>query len=922
VPEQNRDLVYESGQWQIHLGRRELLADGVPLPVGARAFEIVEILVRSANELVTKNDLMDRIWPGAMVGENTLQVHISAIRKALGQDRAMLKTASGRGYRLLGDWTIRRHEAARPPVGLQPMRVGGESPVTNFPAVVTPLVGRTAAVAQLRDLMSAYRAVTLTGPGGIGKTSLALKAARGVVGEFADGSWLVEFAPVSDPALVPTAAASVLKLPNEPGGLAPEALARGIGDKQLLLVLDNCEHLIGAVATLAETLLALCANTTIIATSRETLRIQGEYVYRVPPLEVPAPGRDEPDHILRHSAVELFIARTKALDTGFSPRAGELLSIGAICRHLDGIPLAIEFAAARAATLGVEQVAIGLRDRFALLTSGRRTALPRHRTLRAALDWSYELLSEAEQLLLRHLAIFAAGFTVEAATAVVNDGVAEPAAVMAGVANLVAKSLVVLDRNTVSRWYLLDTIRAHALEKLEGHGEHESAARRHATYFRDLFPRSPPASGAGVSRAGRTGLDREMDNVRVALNWCFSAGGDRALGVDLTAGFALWSRVDLGISLFDGAGSARQSPDLLTKALDAAEALDDLDAQARALMGLYNHHIFRAEHDKGWLAAERLSRVASRIGDPAVSRGADQVMGNVLFMLGKPQEGRKFLERFLNAERAAIDQPARFGFPTDHRAPTRACLSRTLWLLGFIEQARLEAQAALDEIRGTDHPLVLCRVLYFGMCRILPTAGDFAGAEQNITRLIEAATAINQPFWQTAGRFLSGKLMIERGDFADGVAVLNDAFDVCRRTGWRMSYPEFKGALAMGFAGLGELDEALAAVSEGLDGAVQGEHGRDLFFAELLRIKGEILHRQEAVSAAEDSFREALGIARAQEALLWELRAALSLARLRVKQGHGGEARQLLAPVHDRFTEGFETPDLRAARAFLDALTP
>ena len=164
--------------------------------------------------------------------------------------------------------------------------------------------------------------------------------------------------------------------------------------------------------------------------------------------------------------------------------------------------------------------------------------------------------------------------------------------------------------------------------------------------------------------------------------------------------------------------------------------------------------------------------------------------------------------------------------------------------------------------------------------------------------------------------------MIERGEFAQGVAVLHDAFGTCRRTGWRMSYPEFKGALATGFAGIGELDEALAAVSEGLDGAVQGEYGRDLFFAELLRIKGEILHQHEAVNAAEDSFREALSIARAQEALLWELRAALSLARVRANQGRGGETRRLVAQVYDRFTEGFGTPDLRAAKAFLDELSP
>jgi predicted ATPase len=202
----------------------------------------------------------------------------------------------------------------------------------------------------------------------------------------------------------------------------------------------------------------------------------------------------------------------------------------------------------------------------------------------------------------------------------------------------------------------------------------------------------------------------------------------------------------------------------------------------------------------------------------------------------------------------------------------------------------------------------------------LPTAGDFAGAEHHIGRLIEAATAINAPFWQTAGRFLSGKLMIERGELAQGVAVLDDAFDVCRRTGWRMSYPEFKGALAEGLAGLGQFDAALATVNEGLNGAVQGEHGRDLFFAELLRVKGEIQIRREAVAAAEEAFREALAIAREQEALLWELRAGLSLARFRASQGRIGEARQLLAPAYDRFTEGFEFPDLRAAKAFLEEL--
>jgi DNA-binding winged helix-turn-helix (wHTH) protein len=366
---------------QIDLARRELRVLNSPVPIGGRAFEVIEVLAQSAGELVTKDELIRRIWPGAVVGENTLQVHAMAIRKALGPYRNLLKTESGRGYRLLGDWTVRRHDAAKPPVGVQRIPVDGESPVTNFPVTVARLIGRSAAMARVRDLISAYRLVSLTGPGGIGKTSLALKVTRGVVGEFTDGGWLVELASLSDPALVPAAVAGVLRLGLGPNAVTPEAITGAIGDKKLLLVLDNCEHLIAAVANLAETMMAFCPHITIVATSREALRIQGEHVYRVPPLDVPATEQIDVAGILGHSAVALFVAKAGEFGADIASNTTHLQVIAAICRHLDGIPLAIEFAAARAATLGVEQVASGLRNRFEMLTNGRRTALPRHRTL-------------------------------------------------------------------------------------------------------------------------------------------------------------------------------------------------------------------------------------------------------------------------------------------------------------------------------------------------------------------------------------------------------------------------------------------------------------------------------------------------------------------------------------------------------------
>jgi predicted ATPase len=291
-----------------------------------------------------------------------------------------------------------------------------------------------------------------------------------------------------------------------------------------------------------------------------------------------------------------------------------------------------------------------------------------------------------------------------------------------------------------------------------------------------------------------------------------------------------------------------------------------------------------------------------------------------LVMVGRPREAQGFLQKSLNIDCSMPDQSRWSEIVLAYRGVGRAFLSRALWLQGFIDQAKLEAQTSLDELPPTDLPFPFCRGLYYGACHILLTTGDFVAAEQSIARLIESATRINAPFWQTAGRFLSGKLIIEQGQFAQGVIVLTRAFDVCRRTGWRMSYPEFKGALATGLAGLGQLDEALAAVNEGLDVVVQAEHGHDLFFAELLRVKGDILLRREDVSRAKDSYQQALKIAQEQEALLWELRAALSLARLCVQHGRGGEAPQILAPVYHRFTEGLGTPDLRAAKAFLDEL--
>jgi predicted ATPase/DNA-binding winged helix-turn-helix (wHTH) protein len=949
--------VYASGECEIDLARREIRLLGSAVPIGGRAFEIIEVLAQSAGELVTKDELMDRIWPGMIVMENTLHVHTAAARKALGPYRELLKTESRRGYRLLGRWAVRRHDEVTPRAAFPGPRGAGDARATNFPQSLTRLVGRSAAVQRLQDLVSAYRVVTLTGPGGIGKTSLALKVARRVLGEFGDGGWFVELGSLSDPALVPSAVARALGLTLAGDEISAEAVARSVGAQQLLLVLDNCEHVIDAVAILVEMFVRLCPRTTILATSREVFRIEGEHVYRVPPLDVPTSGHAEPERILGHSAVELFIARAQALDSSFSPQADSLQSIATICRQLDGIPLAIEFAAARAAALGIEAVAARLGDRFALLTTGRRTAVPRHQTLRAALDWSYELLPEAERLLLRWLAIFPAGFTIDAAAAVMHESGYERLDVVDGIVNLVAKSLFVLDRSDGQvRWSLLETTRSYALEKLTSHGEAESAARCHARYFRDRFV--APAAGfkARVSKEELARHGREIDNVRAALDWSLSATGDKTIGVDLTVAYApvwmslslmgeccerceralaslaadpaanswprMWLRIALGSALVTTMGSSARAQTVLLEALEIADGLDDLDAQARALSGLAAVYSYRGEYREARTMVERLRQVALRIGEPAIAIVADRVMGTTLLTAGRPREAQECLERVLQSPSTPDDQRRSNWRHSEHRAMARAMLARALWLQGFINRAHAEARASVEELQGAGHHLALCRVLYYGIGRITAMTGEFGTAEQTIARLVEVATHLNAPFWLTAGRFLEGKLMVERGDFADGLRVLRDALDICRRTGWRISYPEFKGAFASALAGVGQLSEALDAVNDAIASAGRSDDGQRWYVPELLRMKGDVLLRHDAggSDAAGHCYDQAATMAREQGALFWRLRAALSLARLRVAQGRRGEARQALGPVYDQFTEGFGAADLRAARAMLDAL--
>ena len=515
---------FEFGRFRIFPQRREVLADDRPIELGGRAFDVLVALIEANGAVVSKADLLSRVWPGRIVEENNLHAQVKALRKAF-SDRDLIRTVVGRGYQFMSEIRARSaDQSAWPERGT----ASNVSAPTNLPAPTSDLIGREVAIEEVIGLMADHRFVTLTGTGGIGKTRLGLEVARRLLPKFADGIWIAELAGLSDPQLVPITVATAFGLELISGVVSPERIAAALGSKQIMLVLDNCEHVIDAAAEMVEALLHANPTARVIATSREPLRAESEHLYRVSPLAVPAEDAQALEDLLRHGAVALFVARAQEADPYFSPDRQTATAIAAICRRLDGIPLALELAAARVSTLGMQALAARLDDCFSLLTEGRRTALRRHQTLRATLDWSYELLAESERLVLRHVSIFTGVFTLAGASAVVGSANMLASDVVDGVANLAAKSLITADVSGAAVHYrLLETTRAYAREKLAELGELERAARRHAEYYLDLCEQ---AEGEWQTRPGAEWLadyGRQIDNVRAALDWAFRGAATR-----------------------------------------------------------------------------------------------------------------------------------------------------------------------------------------------------------------------------------------------------------------------------------------------------------------------------------------------------------------------------------------------------------
>jgi predicted ATPase/DNA-binding winged helix-turn-helix (wHTH) protein len=933
------------GPFRLFAAERLLEKSDEPLQLGGRSLDILITLVERAGEVVTRKELISRVWPDVIVEEANLRVHVAGLRKALGDGHdgaRYVANVPGRGYCFVAPVTRSASQRAllqaRPPV---------TDRLRKLPARLTRMIGRDDTVRALSAELMTRRFVSIVGPGGMGKTTVAVWIAHALIDDFAGAVFFVDLGALTDPGLVPTAVASAL-------GFMMQAqdpflsLLTFLGERRVLLVLDNCEHVIDAAAALAERVVSDAPRANILATSREALRVEGEHVHLLYPLDRPL---DEvgltASEALKFSAVQLFMERAAASGNRAELSDADAPVVARICRRLDGIALAVELAAGRVSSHGIRGTAELLDNRFKLLWQGRRTALPRHQTLNAMLDWSYNLLGQRDKLVLCRLSVFVGVFTLKAALSVAGAD-ANDADAADAVASLVAKSLISTSTIGESTYYrLLDTTQAYAANKLAECGEVDTIARRHAVYYSNYLGHDEVIQSK-FSEHNLSGYSPHIGNVRAALEWAFSDRGDIAVGVELAACAA---PLFVGLSLLDecrswceqalatldepGRGTRREMilqealalSSMFTKGnsdevraaiergLALAETFEDRDRQLQLLFGL-NIFFTRIGDFRGSLTvAEKGVAVVGAVKNPAGLVMTDWMLGVAHHLVGNQAAAQRHCERGM-AKAIELGQFNANFFGYDHRIRALVTLARALWLRGFSEQALGTAQQAIDEADRRDHPVSVCiSLIYAGT--VFLWRGDLERAADSIERLIAYAGRYSLAPYRAVGMALKGELTVAGGQAGAGLILLRSALETLHAERHTILVTIFASALAEGLRKAGHFDEALITIN----GAVAGAASRGATFdmPELLRIKGQILAampRPDRTLAA-NYLMQSLAVAREQSALAWELRSATALARLLSENGQREKARDTLSPVYGRFTEGLETADLRIARCLI-----
>jgi predicted ATPase/DNA-binding winged helix-turn-helix (wHTH) protein len=932
------------GPFTLYPRERRLEHDGQAVKLGSRALDILIVLTERAGEIVSRDELVTRVWPDTAVEESGLRVHVAGLRKALGEGRdgaRYVTNVPGRGYSFVAKLGRVEQLPQAPHVPARDQRSH------NLPAKLSRIVGRDESIREVSERVLATRFVSVVGPGGMGKTTVAVAVAHALLAEFSDDVWFVELGSVADPRQAPVSIAATLGFAVHSDDAAT-GLSAFLRDRRILIVLDNCEHVLETVAPLAERISRDAKDVYILATSRESLRVAPEHVYRMTPLQSPAEGQTmTAAEALTFPAVQLFVERALAGGTRLSLNDVDAPVVADICRRLDGIALAIEVAAGRVDAYGVSGTASLLENRFKLLWHGRRTATPRHQTLRAMLDWSYNLLSELERTLLRAFSMFVGFFSLDAVAAMAGGVDADQAVDALG--SLVDKSLVALDVGGSAgvRYRLLETTRAYVSTKLDEAHERDDVAARHASYMcTTLENESRVIQGKQASS-----LAEHLGNVRVALEWAFSEIGNAGIGTRLAAASApmfmelsllrechRWSeaalaalddadresrremelQAALGTAAMFTRGNTPEVREALDRGLSLADRVDDPQEQLRLLGAVHLLLTRTAEWRDALAAGQRAEIAAARLpNDPAARTSADWMIGTSVHLLGDQVEAEKRCRSVLNPSPISRST-AMLYFGFDHRIRALVALARSLWLLGRADDALRVARDTVRDAAEAGQPTTVAISLCW-TSSVFVWSGELTTASEIIERLVRHCEKYSLGPYHAVGLGLRAELSIKRGEI-DAVAALQHAMDTLHVGRHDLLRTVFATGIAEGLGLAGRLTDALTMIDQAI--AMTEPNGSSFDLPEMLRIKGQLLMKMATPDegAGEHCLLEALECAKRQGALGWELRAAMAIGRLWSSQKRADDARNLVQSTVASFTQGLETNDLHAARRLLAEL--
>jgi predicted ATPase/DNA-binding winged helix-turn-helix (wHTH) protein len=924
------------GPFRLSPATRTIEKNNLPLSLGHRALDILIVLVERPGEIVSHKELISRVWRGLVVSPSSLRVHMTGLRKALGESTRgarYIANVVGQGYSFVAPIS---REAAQPAQNSgYPCDVARQG--LALPPKLARIVGREDSIRTVSADLLIDRFVTIIGPGGMGKTTVAVSVAHALLEEFAGAVCFIDISAVTDAKLVAATIASTLGLTVQSQDVLP-SLMQCLRSLRILLVLDNCEHVIDAIAALAEQIYMDAPGVHILATSREALRVEGEHAYWLPPLSSPSPDAAiKADAARIFPAIRLFMERACASGSRFELTDANLSTVIGICTRLDGIALAIELAASRVATHGLAATADLVNTHLGLHWKGRRTAPPRHQTLHGLIDWSYCALAESERRVLRELSILVGSFTLAAAQAIACETNSVPGAVDA----LVSKSLLssVNSDDGVTRYRLLETTRAYALEKLEESGERREISQRHARYFASLLGHSDDAHTPRVVT-----LTEHLGNIRVALEWCFDTA-ESLLAIDLAAAAVpmflelsllsechRWSTAALqvldvttrgsrqelvlqealAISSTWTLGSSHSVRAAISRALEIADKLGETSIRPRLLVGMHVSLQRMGDFPGSLTIAQQLQAEPRQAEDVSYEILADWMRGSSEHFLGDQKAARLCFEHGFS--RAGPRNLEVFGL--DYRVRALVTFARVMWLNGSPDRAMKIAKEANTEAATLGKPLNVCFSLLY-TASVFLWCGELRAAREVLGKLLRHPNFHALPSFHATAHALNAELRIRAGDIETGVGSLRCASNEMKVGRQSILSARAACVLARGLTSLGQHEDALRAIGNAIADATEGSETVEL--PELLRTQAEILLSKPGAddSAAEALLARALALARRQSALAWELRIAITFARLWVKRDRSGEAHELLAGVYDRFTDGFQTEDLRSAQRIL-----